>query len=355
MSIEKLKEFEIFGTLSSIKKDIFFEQIQKLCLHHYKNCTDYKNIINKLQIKIQRVNKLEDFPIIPVNLFKLFDLLSVQKQLVVKKLVSSGTSGQNPSKIYLDKINALMQTKVLDKIFSQMISDKRLPMLIVDRNPNLNDKGTLNAKSAAIYGFSIFGKNHFYLLDKKNEIDLEGLTNFMNIHGKDKFLIFGFTSQIFERLIKNDKLKNLSYDFSNGILLHGGGWKKIENLKISSEEFKKRLEKNLKLKKVHNYYGLVEQTGSIFFESPECGYFHTSIFSDVIIRDSNFKAVKNKTKGLIQLLSVLPTSYPGHNILTEDIGEIFGEDDCKCGLKGKYFKVYGRAKKAEVRGCSDVT
>ena len=35
--------------------------------------------------------------------------------------------------------------------------------------------------------------------------------------------------------------------------------------------------------------------------------------------------------------SLLPTSYPGYNILTEDIGVIAGEDDCKCGLKGKYF------------------
>jgi len=64
--------------------------------------------------------------------------------------------------------------------------------------------------------------------------------------------------------------------------------------------------------------------------------------------------LKNKQKGLIQLISLLPTSYPGHNILTEDIGEVIGEDDCKCGLKGKYFLVHGRAKEAELRGCSDV-
>ena len=53
-------------------------------------------------------------------------------------------------------------------------------------------------------------------------------------------------------------------------------------------------------------------------------------------------------------MSLLPTSYPGHNILTEDIGEIIGEDNCKCGLKGKYFLVHGRTKKAEIRGCSDI-
>ena len=54
------------------------------------------------------------------------------------------------------------------------------------------------------------------------------------------------------------------------------------------------------------------------------------------------------------MISLLPTSYPGHNILTEDIGEIVGEDNCKCGKKGKYFLVHGRIKEAEIRGCSDV-
>ena len=118
--------------------------------------------------------------------------------------------------------------------------------------------------------------------------------------------------------------------------------------------FKEKLIKKINLNKIYNYYGLVEQTGSIFIESRKCGYFHTSIFSDIFIRDKKFNVLKNKKKGLVQLMSLLPTSYPGHNILTEDIGEIIGEDNCKCGLKGKYFLVHGRTKKAEIRGCSDI-
>ena len=38
---------------------------------------------------------------------------------------------------------------------------------------------------------------------------------------------------------------------------------------------------------------------------------------------------------------------------SEDIGEVYGIDNCKCGRKGSYFKVYGRMKNAELRGCSD--
>ena len=56
---------------------------------------------------------------------------------------------------------------------------------------------------------------------------------------------------------------------------------------------------------------------------------------------------------VIQLLSNVPTSYPGNNILTEDLGEIFGVDNCKCKRAGKYFKVYGRIPSAELRGCSN--
>jgi hypothetical protein len=53
------------------------------------------------------------------------------------------------------------------------------------------------------------------------------------------------------------------------------------------------------------------------------------------------------------LLSLIPKSYPGHSILTEDLGTIYGVDNCQCGRKGKYFKVHGRIKSAEIRGCSD--
>ena len=98
----------------------------------------------------------------------------------------------------------------------------------------------------------------------------------------------------------------------------------------------------------------VEQTGSIFLECNKCGGFRTSRYSDIIIRDKNFNKLDDRKLGMIQLLSNIPTSYPGHNILTEDMGEIINNGNGKCGFKGKCFVVHGRLKKAEIRGCSDV-
>jgi hypothetical protein len=56
---------------------------------------------------------------------------------------------------------------------------------------------------------------------------------------------------------------------------------------------------------------------------------------------------------VIQVLSCLPTSYPGHSLLTEDAGILLGVDNCPCGRLGKYFHVTGRLAQAEIRGCSD--
>ena len=98
---------------------------------------------------------------------------------------------------------------------------------------------------------------------------------------------------------------------------------------------------------------MAEQTGCIYAEC-EYGHLHASIYSDIIIRDyKDFSPCKYGEKGFIQVLSSLPHSYPGHSILTEDEGIILGEDDCPCGRKGKYIKVLGRIKDAEMRGCSD--
>ena len=137
------------------------------------------------------------------------------------------------------------------------------------------------------------------------------------------------------------------------MLVHGGGWKKLADQHISTGAFKQALQETCGLTRVHNYYGMVEQTGSIYMEC-ECGHLHAPVWSDVTIRrPEDFSVADTGEKGLVQVASVLPRSYPGHILLTEDEGRILGEDDCPCGRKGKYFEILGRIQRAEVRGCSD--
>ena len=226
-------------------------------------------------------------------------------------------------------------------------------MLIIDSQNHLRDKKNFSARSAAVLGFSTFGKDITFALNKNMELDLRKINNFYKKYQNEKFIIFGFTFLIWQKLFLNLKNKK-KFNFKNAILIHGGGWKKLENLNISDKYFKEKLKKTFSISNIHNYYGMVEQTGSIFFECSKCEKFLTSDFSDVFIRGKNFEKIKNNKTGYVQLLSLLPSSYPGNNILTEDIGQITDSNDCKCGMKGKRFIIHGRIKNAEIRGCSDV-
>ena len=351
MNINNYIKFEPFSDIEE-KRKLFEKSINSLTLHHYNKSKQYKKILDFLNYNFKN-KKLNEVPFLPAKLFKEFELVSIPKSKIFKILISSGTTGSGHSKIHLDKENAYNQMKVLRKIMASILGEKRLPMLIIEQSPSALSRSVFNAKMAAIYGFSIFGKNHTYLLNKKSKIDYNLLNDFLKKYGKEKFLIFGFTSMIFENLIKKLSVNSLNLNFENGILLHGGGWKKMEKIKVDNKTFKKKLFHKIKLNNVYNYYGLVEQTGSIFIESKKCGYFVPSVFSDILIRDKNFNVVKNGKKGFIQLFSLLPTSYPGHSILTEDIGEIVNMNNCRCGLKGKHFLVHGRAEESDIRGCSD--
>ena len=334
------------------KKIIYKKIINELTNYHYKNCKEYKKILDFFNFNPKKNNSLNKIPFLPVKLFKDHNLKSVNIKNIVKILTSSGTTGNKVSKIYLDKITTINQTKVLSKIMSNFIGKQRLPMLIIDTHSIIKNRNLFSARGAAIVGFSFIGSNITYALDENLKINFNKVENFINKNKESNFLIFGFTSMIYEYFYKQFKSYKKKMDFSKGIIIHGGGWKKISNLNINNNIFKKNIKDVFKIDNIYNYYGLVEQTGSIFVEC-EYGYLHCSNFSDVTIRSKNFSICEKNEIGLVQLTSILPFSYPGHIVLTEDLGEIVGVDNCKCGRFGKFFRLYGRVKDAEIRGCSD--
>ncbi len=298
----------------------------------------------------------ETLPFLPVRLFKELSLYSVPKEEVVKTMTSSGTTGQSVSRIFLDRNTASNQQKALVKIVSDFTGSGRLPMIIIDCPSVVKNRQMFSARGAGILGFSIFGSKKFYALDDEMRLDIEGLKGFLEQHKGECILLFGFTFMIWQHFYKEllrYRESGERLDLSKGILIHGGGWKKLVSEAVSPKEFHDRLEEVCGLSSIHDYYGMVEQTGCIYMEC-ECGHLHASVFSDVIPRRPlDFSPCEVGEKGILQVVSAIPESYPGHSLLTEDEGMIEGIDDCPCGRKGKYFKIFGRLKNAELRGCSD--
>lgn len=319
--------------------------------YHIQNSEDYNKIVSNV-FPDKPIEKIEDFPFLPVNVFKNNVLKSIADDEVFKVLTSSGTTGSVPSKIYLDKNTASLQTATLNKIISHVIGKERLPMLIIDSKEVLKNRSSFSARGAGILGYSIFGKQHTYVLDEDYNIDYDAIDTFLEKNNGKPIFIFGFTFMIWEYFVqKLSKERNI--DLSNGIMVHGGGWKKLIEQSVSNEVFKQTLLEKFGLKNIYNFYGMVEQVGSVFIENSQ-GYLQCPNFSDIIIRNPiDFSPQPIGEPGLIQVVSILPKSYPGFSLLTEDIGVLMGEDNAENGWKGKYFKILGRAKKSELRGCSD--
>jgi hypothetical protein len=336
------------------KQRLFLSLLNELTAHHARHSAPYAKIIASLGQPLVAA-RMEELPFIPVRLFKHLDLLSVPRSEVFKTLTSSGTSGQSVSKIYLGRDNAAMQTRILGSIVSSFLGKQRSPMVVVDADNILADRRQFNARAAGVLGFSMYGKDIAYALDPDMALKMEALEAYCAKYRETGIYAFGFTFVVWKFLCQALERSNSRLDFGPGsILIHGGGWKKLADESVSNEVFKARLLERAGLRRVHNYYGMVEQTGSIYMEC-EHGHLHTSNYSDVIVRDPiSFKPLPAGQEGVLQVISLLPYSYPGHSLLTEDVGVLLGEDDCPCGRMGKYFHVHGRLKSAEVRGCSDV-
>lgn len=356
MTFEEILEIAPYALNKDDKEKLLTERLVELTEYHKNNCPEYARILESISYCGESIDTYMDLPFLPVRLFKELSLKSVSQEEVVKTMTSSGTSGQAVSKIYLDKETSGNQQKTMVKIVNSFTGSNRMPMIILDCPSVVKNRAMFSARGAGILGFSIFGAKKIYALDDEMKLDVEGLKKFLAEYQGQTIFLFGFTFMIWQHFYKELlrlKSEGIHFDLSNGILIHGGGWKKLTNEAVSQEEFHDCLKDVCGLDDIHDYYGMVEQTGCIYMQC-ECGHLHASIFSDVIMRRPiDFSECEIGEQGIIQVVSTIPKSYPGHSLITEDEGVILGEDDCPCGRKGKYFKVIGRLKDAEIRGCSD--
>ncbi len=329
------------------KEFFLLNELNKLSHHHYINCPEYARILDLFYGGIKEYKSLADIPYLPVNLFKTHDLLSIKREQIFKTLTSSGTTSGQTSKIFLDAETAQRQTKALAEIMASFLGKARLPMIVIDNPHVIKDRFNYGARGAAIVGMMTFGRDIFYALNDDMTLNKPGLGEWLQNHQNTPILIFGMTYIIWKHFL--NEINDL--DLHQGILLHTGGWKKMQEEAIDNSVFKEKLKRLTGISRCHNFYGMAEQVGNVFVECEE-GFFHCPTFGDIIVRDpADWK--ESKKEGVIQVLSTLPASYPGHCLLTEDLGILMGIDNCSCGRKGKFFHVLGRAPQAEIRGCSD--
>jgi len=169
-------------------------------------------------------------------------------------------------------------------------------------------------------------------------------------------LVYGFTYVIWTHLVQPLQGQGITLDLPGVRVLHSGGWKRLEQQAVTRDVFVQGVASvfGCAADRVVDYYGMVENVGVIY---PDCdqGNKHVPAFAEVIVRDPlSLAPVKAGERGLIQVCSVLPTSFPGFLLLTEDMADVVGYDNCSCGRSGISFRFAGRAPKAELRGCGNL-
>lgn len=344
--------------------ELFLAALRQELTFHYEHNEMYRRFCERKGFDPREPFRLEEIPPVSVSVFKElgFKLNSVPKEDLTLALQSSATSGV-PSTIVVDKETAKRQAKAMIKVVGEFIGKERKPFLIMDIDPRSSYRRLLGARFAAVTGYLRFANKIGYFLkaDENNVsyFDVEGIQEYVKSLEHDKpVVVFGFTYILYQHVLQSIEKACVKISLPRGSkIIHIGGWKKLESEKIGKDLFNERLSQcfGIKAEDVIDIYGFTEQMG-LNYPDCECGWKHTSSYVRVLVRDTVTREVLPPGKeGLLEFISPLPHSYPGNAVLTDDIGVIAADEvACPCHRSGTRFKILGRMKKAEVRGCGDI-
>lgn len=341
----------------------FYESLMEELRMHYDNNALYKRFCNNKGFNPHSFSgDIREIPSVQVSVFKELGktLTSVPNEDIKLTLQSSATSGV-PSSVPVDKITSKRQAKAMVKVVGDFIGNERKPFLIMDVDPMTGFRNILGARFAAVSGYLNFASKvgYFLKVNDSNQyyFDTPGIEEYISqLEENQPAVVFGFTYILYSEVIKPHLNRNVQFKLPKGSkIIHIGGWKKLESEKISKEDFNKAAADlfGIEASDVIDIYGFTEQMG-LNYPDCKCGCKHASLFSEVVVRDVVTKEVLPSGKeGLLEFITPIPHSYPGNVVLTDDIG-IIEDGICSEGRSGTRFRMLGRLKKAEVRGCGDI-
>jgi len=321
----------------------------------------FRNYIEHWPIDYRAAEEIVDLPYLPVAAFKANPPLSlVPAGEITRTLTSSSTSGQVPSRVVLNAATARRMTRSVVAIIRDFIGPARRPYLVIDTPENISPQGELGARGAAIQGLSSFATELFCCLSRNQagepELDLAALRAFSTKWKDQEVLVYGFTYIVWTHLVQPLLRQGITLKMPRVHVLHSGGWKRLEQQAVTKNVFVRDVAAvfGCSLDRVIDYYGMVENVGVVYPDCPS-GNKHVPVFADVIVRDPlTLAPVQAGQEGLVQVCSVLPTSFPGFLLLTDDMAELIDYDGCSCGRRGTHFRFARRVPKAEIRGCGNL-
>lgn len=309
------------------------EEFEKTALEvfrfQYKENPVYRRFCNILGILVEKVQRLEEIPFLPIDFFKTKEIITNNRssQIIFS---SSGTTGAVTSKHYVAELP--VYEKSFKKAFHIFYGPPEEYVILALLPSYLEREG-----SSLVYMVhnlikdSRHPKSGFYLNDltslKETLIALDA--------EKKKVLLIGVSFALL------DLVENNNFQLKNTIIMETGGMKGRRKEMIR-EELHQILKRGFGVESIHSEYGMTELLSQAY--SSGDGSFECPPWMKILIRDPEdaftFLA-KGKTGGInvIDLANLYSCSF----IATQDLGK---------QIENNRIEILGRFDNSDIRGCN---
>jgi len=323
--------------LSSIKEEIFrinsqesfVEPAIRIFQYQAEKCEPYRRYLELLDCDPLRVRKIEDIPFLPIQLFKTEKIYCGDSEAEMI-FTSSSTTGMTPSRHYVADLS--LYEKSFTEGFRLQYGDVSQYAILALLPSYLERTGSsLIYMADSLMRQSGNESNGYYLY---NHGELYEMLETMKKEGQ-KTILIGVSFALLDFVANHECI------FPSLILIETGGMKG-RGIELSRDDIHSHLKKAFGVENVHSEYGMAELLSQAY--SSGAGIFSTPPWMKVIIRDLNnpFRKIPEGTPGGINIID-LANAGSCSFIETQDLGT---------KTAGDHFKILGRIKDSELRGCN---
>lgn len=323
------KRFELQDEICRVTPNSFNELALKVFLYQVEHNPIYRQYIKILNIDIQKIERIEKIPFLPIQLFKsqIIQTANWQPETI---FTSSGTTGQQTSKHYVQSVDWYKKiTKIGFEHFYQSIENYCVLALL----PSYLERQGSSLVHMADYFIkqSKYKESGFFLYDfKKLQTTLQKL-----IEQQTPTLLLGVSFALL------DLAEQFPMNLENVIIMETGGMKGRRK-EITRTELHNILKNAFQVSNIHSEYGMTELLSQGY--SKRNGIFEASPTMKIIIKEmTDPMAIQKQGKsGLVNIIDLANLDSCSF-IATEDIGRKLNQSE---------FEILGRLDASDIRGCN---
>jgi len=324
------------------------KDFQNACLetfiYQYENVEVYRKFVDYLKIDPAGVQRIEDIPFLPIEMFKKHQVLDSGRH-ATDYFQSSGTTQMNLSKHWI--ADHKLYEESIYKSFEQFIGKPEdyiflglLPSYLEKQNSSLiyMVNFLMNTSNKEQNGYFLY--NH------------EDLLNLLNSLQDKKVILFGVSFALLDFLEYCQSVKQgnpLSAHNHNLTVIETGGMKGRKE-EMTKDELLHILQEGFSTEKIFSEYSMTELLSQAYSLGENT--YETPNWMRVLVRNAEdpFAYMEEERTGAINIID-LANRYSCSFIATQDLGKLLSKRQ-ESETLSKPFQVLGRIDHSDIRGCS---